>query len=423
MSIRLGICGAGSFARSFIPLFKAHPLVREVLLCDQKPGILQSCSKKYGITKTCSSLDELVQSDVDAIAIFTQNWLHGPQAIQALKAGKHVYSAVPSAITLEEITALVRTVEQTGKIYMIGETSYYYPCAIYCRDRFQKGDFGKIVYGEGEYYHDFDHGLYDVMKRRGGDQWKNFAGCPPMYYPTHSTSMIVSVTGAHATHVSCLGFVDDHADGLFRNGVNIWNNTFSNQTALLRMSDGSMARINEFRRIGHPGGERLSLYGTQGCYEEQTHSKIWTTKERANCTDLSAALICSVSSAHGVIGIDPPIVSNVAKGSTRGRRTADKMSAPPSIIQHGLNKGAHQGMSSVHPVASLPKEFAGLPNGHEGSHQFLVNDFVNACSGKKDPPNDVWAAARYLIPGLIAHQSALQGGAMLEIPDLHRSTE
>jgi predicted dehydrogenase len=27
--------------------------------------------------------------------LFTQNWLHAPQAVQALNAGKHVYSAVP----------------------------------------------------------------------------------------------------------------------------------------------------------------------------------------------------------------------------------------------------------------------------------------------------------------------------------------
>ena len=131
-------------------------------------------------------------------------------------AGKHVYSAVPSAISLDEITALVRAVEQTGKIYMIGETSYYYPCAIYCRERFRKGDFGHVVYGEGEYYHDYSHGMYDVLKWRHGKDWERYANWPPFFYPTHSTSMIVSITGAHATHVCGMGFVDRDADGLFQ---------------------------------------------------------------------------------------------------------------------------------------------------------------------------------------------------------------
>ena len=78
---------------------------------------------------------------------------------------------------------------------------------------------------------------------------------------------------------------------------------------------------------------------------------------------------------------------------------------------------AFTGVSKVHDIARLPKEFAGLHNGHCGSHQFLVDDFVKACVAKALPPNNVWMAARYLAPGLIAHESARQEGRMLEIPD------
>lgn len=80
--------------------------------------------------------------------------------------------------------------------------------------------------------------------------------------------------------------------------------------------------------------------------------------------------------------------------------------------------GTHLSTSSVHPVERLPASFAGLPNGHAGSHQFLVDDFVQACTKGQTPPNNVWDAARYVLPGLVAHQSALQGGTLLEIPDL-----
>ena len=390
MGIRVGICGTGAFADCFIPLFKAHPDVREVVLCDLDVAKLQAKATQHGVRATCPSLDELCQTDVDAIAIFSQNWMHGPQAVQALRAGKHVYSAVPSAISLDEIRDLVRTVEATGRIYMVGETSYYYPTAIYCRERFQKGDFGPIVYAEGEYYHDFDHGLYEVMKWRGGADWKRFAGGPPMYYPTHSTSMIIGVTGAHMTQVSCLGWTDRHEDGLFRKDANIWHNDFSNETALFRMSDGSAVRINEFRRIGHVGGERLNLYGTKASFEEQYQHKIWVDKHAAGCADVTELLSCA-----GVPAADT--------GGLSGLPAADAV---------------HRGVSKVHPVARLPRQFVGLGNGHCGSHQFLVDDFVTACVSGRTPPNNVWAAARYLVPGLIAHESALQGGVQLDVPDL-----
>jgi len=37
MSLKIGVCGAGAFARCFIPLFQAHPLVEEVALADVLP--------------------------------------------------------------------------------------------------------------------------------------------------------------------------------------------------------------------------------------------------------------------------------------------------------------------------------------------------------------------------------------------------
>src|SRR5207249_7695659 len=79
--------------------------------------------------------------------------------------------------------------------------------------------------------------------------------------------------------------------------------------------------------------------------------------------------------------------------------------------------GTHLDGSPVHPVERLPREFLGLPNGHAGSHQFLVDDFVQACVTGQTPPNNVWQAARYALPGLIAHESAMRGGELLEVPD------
>ena len=390
MGLRVGICGTGAFADCFIPLFKAHPVVDELTLCDLDAAKLKSKSEKFGVPKTCPSLDELCQTDLDAIAIITQHHLHGPQAVQALRAGKAVYSAVPSAISLEEIRNLVQAVEETGQIYMIGETSYYYPCTVYCRDRFRKGDFGHIVYSEAEYLHDYTHGSYDVAKWRHGKDWERYFGLPPMFYPTHSVSMVVSVTGAHATHVSGIGFVDRHEDNLYAREDNVWKNPFSNETATCKMSDGSVARFNEFRRVGHPGTVGMSMYGTESSYQEQVKSKMWVTKNRDTCEDITDLLAPT--------GIVPKGEGQMAKVTS--------------------TDGTHVGVSQVHDVARLPREFIGLPNGHNGSHQFLVDDFLQACVSKRQPPNDVWQAARYLIPGLVAHESALQGGVLTEVPDL-----
>ncbi len=141
--ISLGILGTGAFAQCFIPLFQAHPLVSQVALCDQHEPLLRESAARHGVSRTFSSFEQLLASDVQAIAIFTQHWAHAPQAIQALKAGKDVYSAVPMAASRAEVDELMRTVDaRSGPIYMMGETSAYYAEAIYCRERFLRGDFG-----------------------------------------------------------------------------------------------------------------------------------------------------------------------------------------------------------------------------------------------------------------------------------------
>jgi len=377
-SIRVGIVGTGAFAQSFIPLFKAHPLVDDLVLCDLDVGKLAENSRRHGIPETSPSLDDLCERDLDAVAIFTQPWLHAPQVIQALRAGFDVYSAVPTGIDIEEIVRLVDAVEREKRIYMLGETSYYYPGVLYCRDRYAEGGFGDIVYAEAEYYHDWSHGLDEVARWRGGRNWRRTAGFPPMYYPTHSTSQVISVTGAHMINVSCHGFLDPVEDGIFKADVNMWRNAFSDETALFGMSDGSSCRINEFRRIGEPGTVRMSLFGTEGSFEMSSAGSVWVDK-RGNSTRLEGLLAC-------------------------GERKVDGRT--------------YLGVSKLHPVERLPAEFAGLPNGHCGSHQFLVDDFLTACQERRSPPNNAWQAARYAIPGLVAHESAKRNGTLLNVPDL-----
>lgn len=374
MSIKLAVVGTGSFAQCFIPLLAAHPLVTEIILADLDAAKLMAAAERFGVARTLPSLDAVCGSDVDAVAIITQHWMHAGQARQALLAGKDVYSAVPAAVTVQDMMSLVETVERTGRIYMMGETSYYYPGTIYCRNRLTTGDFGHVVYAEGEYYHDWDNGLYEVLAQRRGPGSRDDWGDPPMHYPTHSVGAVLGATGSRAVAVSCFGFTDTRLeDRDIYNAANPNGNVFSNETALMQMADGSAMRINEFRRIGHPGAERMSLFGTEASFEQNTISAAWLTKSGA--TDITAQLACS----------------NPAFG----------------------------GVSAVHEVDRLPAEFESLPNGHNGSHQFLVDDFVRACVTRIQPPVDVWTAAGYVLPGLIAHESAMQGGKLLPVPVVH----
>lgn len=394
MQIKIGIVGA-SFGAEFIPLFRAHPNVRAVCIADLLPERLQYAQDLYGALETYASLDAMLKTDVDAVCIFTQRWSHAPLALQCLRAGKHVYSAVPMAISLQEISALLEAVKQTGQMYMLGETSYYAPTALYCREKFARGEFGHLVYGEAEYLHDMAHGFYEAYLWANGDAWKSFASFPPMWYATHSVSMIVSTTNERLTRVSALGYRDRAADGIFERAVSKWGNEFSNETALFRTSGGGSARINEFRRVGWSesprcAAVRLSLYGVAASFEEQGNSKIWCRHDVEEILDVTEELVCA------------PIPIDAIDDAPRAAETG---------------RGVHLGLAPIHPRERLPQAFAELRNGHEGSHQFLVDDFVRACVTMRLPPNHAWQAARYNAPGIVAHESALRDGESLAIPD------
>jgi predicted dehydrogenase len=394
-SLHVCVVGAGQFAQCFLPLFRAHPLVREVSLCDQMPHRLAEEARRFRIRRTFASYREVLQCrEVDAVAIFTQRWTHAALALKALRAGKHVYCAVPAATTLEDLQRLVETVQSTGLTYMMGETSLYYGSRLYCLERWQRGDFGNFVYGEGEYLHDMAHGFYEAYQYSGGSAWKKTASFPPMLYPTHSVAMILSVTGARMTRVSCLGVVDGHEDGIFRRTVSRWKNVFSNQTALFRTSDGGSVRINEFRRIGvrHGRSVRVSLYGTEGAFEEQSDGAAWT------------------SSAEAPRSVEREIRCH----SVYSKREWERIR-----VDGALKKEFAGGFAPIHQTyrRRLPVSYQTEPNGHEGSHQFLVDDFVTATVSGALPSVSVWDAARYNAPGIVAHASSLKDGETLPIPD------
>lgn len=422
MKVKIGIVGYGLFSKDFVNLFSKHPDVENVCVAELVEERREEIKKAHPETAVYSSYDEMLENaDINCVAVFSQRHLHGPMVIKALKAGKHVYSAVPIGCTIEEIKEIVKLVEETHLVYMMGETCYYYPGAIYCREKYQKGDFGKFVYAEAQYYHDIRE-MYHDFQHSGGDRWKRVAGIPPMYYPTHSISMVFSAINQYATKVSCMGLRDDYPDEIFGEEKNDFENPFSNETAVFRMSGGGVVRINEFRRVGinKPSTYITCFYGENAAYENTTDKHFFQTapfvdrngtQHEMYLEDVSDELMPEAylefkkRAANG-------ISNNSDLGSRLSKTTWDEHTTPVSVA-------AIEGFIKIQNKDRLPKSFRSIPPfSHFNSHPFLVDDFCRAVVEGKLPPNNAWDAARYMIPGLIAHESALKGGELMDIPDL-----
>ncbi|MCW3768336.1 Gfo/Idh/MocA family protein [Paenarthrobacter ureafaciens] len=392
MSFSIGVLGVGQFGGQFAHLFKLHPGVSAVYAVDELPERALAAREQWSLDGTMASFDELLASDVDAVAIFTQRWTHGPLVERALRAGKHVYSAVPMAVSEEEIERIITAVRETKLVYMMGETSYYNPATVFARKQQEAGKFGRIFYTEGDYVHDMDLGFYEAYQYSGGDSWKETASYPPMLYPTHAIGGVLGAVPGHAVSVSCIGVKDHRNDGVFDKDVSMFANDFSNATALFEMNDGGAMRTNEMRRVGYPSHireSRFRYFGTEASFEQLATTTLWQDKQ--GVTDVSDQV-----ETKPTMSPDDPSLSGVA----------------PELRDAFIS-----GLAPVHEPARLPQEFLGAPNGHEGSHQFLVDDFVTAVNKNQLPPVNAWVAARYTLPGIVAHQSALRGGERLPIRD------
>lgn len=393
MAFSLGIVGAGQFAGQFAALFQHHPDVGDIHVVDVVPPRADELVRRAGLAGTFASFEELLASPIDAVAIFTQRWTHGELTVRALRSGKHVYSTVPMAITADEVAAIVEAVRETGLTYMMGETSYYNPATVYARQRVAEGAFGRLFYGEGDYVHDMDLGFYEAYRYSGGENWKSTASYPPLLYPTHSIGGVLGAWSTHATSVSAIGVTDDRGDGVFDRDVSMFDNDFSNATALFELAGGGSMRTNEFRRVGYPSHlreSRFRWFGTEGSFEQLAGTTVWQTRE--GIEDISALIDTNAS-----LSPDDPSLANVAPA---------------------LRDAFVSGYAMVHDRERIPEELRSQHNGHEGSHHFLVDDFARSVVAGGLPPVNAWQAARFTLPGIVAHESALRGGERLPVPDL-----
>ena len=395
----VAVIGCGAFAKAFVPLFQNHPTVEKVYVCDLDREKAEGYREKFG-TEIIESFEKAIESEeITAVAIFTQRHTHGELASRALLAGKDVYSAVPMAITVEDCKKIIDAATASQKIYMMGETCVYYPCAIYCKEQHKKGAFGNFVYGEAQYFHDLSHFPQDFQADRRA------SAVPPFFYPTHSTAMLLHAADTYATKVTAFGYVDREENTPFAVGENHWDNTFSNEFSLMQLANGGIARISECRRIGYkaPSSYISGFYGTKGSYQfsNAQHLQTALTKEGVELRDVSDAINPeAMTQSHGLADYKQQVANHQFQGKDYSPAQKERYDRLPEAFKN-------------HPEL----------NGHMASHQLLIDDFCTAAATRTLPYVHAWRAARYTVPGLIAHESAKRGGVPLDIPDFGDAPE
>ena len=136
------------------------------------------------------------------------------------------------------------------------ETSYFHEDVHAMREIYRAGGSGKLVYAEGEYYHE---SVEQIDSYKG---WR--IGLPPQWYPTHSNAYYTGVTGGSFTEVSCMGIPSQKE--LLQPANNRYKNPFGTEVALFRTSEGGMARMAVSWDTPGDSGEKGRVRGQKGSY-------------------------------------------------------------------------------------------------------------------------------------------------------------
>ena len=371
-SVNIGIVGGG-FGRGF--QWHLHPECKVDAVCDIRPERLRTLSEVYRCGNTYDDFRTMLKHPgLDAVGVFTPAPLHAWMATSAMKVGKHVISAVPAGLSLEELEQLIDTVRETGMRYMMAETSYYRPEIMTCREWAEEGKFGTIFYSEAEYHHE---GLIGLMyDDRGLPTWRH--GFPPMWYPTHSTGMIVPVTGERLVEVQAIGWGDGH-EVL---ETNRYQNPFWSTSGFFKTSGGHASRVSVFWHVAAGGTERAHFYGDRRSY---------IMRRPEGSPDTMVEIL-----QDGEMVIDD-------NGYAAGRVRSRKYDQPDHFEK-------------------LPEPMR-VKTGHGNSHTFLSHEFVQSILEDRHPSVNVWEAVAFTAPGLVAHESALKGGEVMKIRDYGRAPQ
>jgi len=333
-------------------------------ICQRNTDKLNEVGDAFGIATRYSDFDELLKDPkVDAVHINTPIQNHAQQSIAALRAGKHVACTVPMATTVEECRQIVEAVKETGLTYMMMETVLYSREFLFVKEMYDKGEMGKLQFLRASH-----------QQEMAG--WPGYwEGLPPMHYATHCVGPVVALARADAEYVSCLG-----SGRIDENLISKYGSPFAVESCHIAFRESDLAAevTRSLFNTARQYRESFDVYGSKKSFE-------WTLVEHED--------------------------SVIHTGETPERvKVPDYAHLLPEEIQPFTTGGVYDADSKQH-LSFIQGA------GHGGSHPHLVHEFLSALHDGRKPFPDAQLSANITCVGILAHESAMQYGKIMYLPD------
>ena len=195
--MKIAIVGLGYWGPNLVRNFAATDGVSEIGCYDLDPERIRLAKQHYPSVQPFSSYDDILKSNVDAVAIATPVSTHFPLGKRALENGKHLLLEKPMASTVTECEQLIELAARKNLLLMVDHTFVYTGAVRKIKEIVTQGVIGNVYYFDsvrinlGLFQHDVNV-LWDLAP--------------------HDLSIMDYVLGRRPTAVTAVGV--DHINGI-----------------------------------------------------------------------------------------------------------------------------------------------------------------------------------------------------------------
>jgi predicted dehydrogenase len=144
-ALRVGLAGTGYWGANLLRTLAALPEARLAALCDSDSHRLDEVGRRHPDVRLVPDLSHLLSlGDVDAVLIATPPSLHHRMALDALRAGKHVWVEKPLALTVAEARELVDAARSARRTLFVDHTFLYDPMVTEMKRLIDAGELGDV---------------------------------------------------------------------------------------------------------------------------------------------------------------------------------------------------------------------------------------------------------------------------------------
>lgn len=375
-----------SFGLEFVAIYCKHPDIGKVYVVDKNEKLLEIAKNRYSIPDECcfTDYDEALKvKEIDAIHLVTPPSTHAPFSVKALKAGKHCGCTIPMGMSIQELYDVIEARKASGKNYMFMETTIFQREFLYIRELYNKGELGRLQYMSCAHYQDMEG---------WPEYWEGF---PPLMHPTHAVAPCLMLAGHLPEKVYGRG------SGRVRQELEEkYGCPFAFESAFLTLKDCDVTIEMErfLYGVARSYSECFRIYGENKSFEWQ------------QLADEEPVIFSRTGELEKV-----DILNDESEKSDRGSEIIEERISIPDYAHLLPDEIASFTTNTVYNNENTHLSFK-QGGGHGGSHPHLVHEFVRSIIENRKPVMDDIMGAYWTGSGICAHESAMKGGEIIDIP-------